>query len=99
MLIKPILSAILADIRNENAVRTPAIENMYDSRVNLVKNQSDTMLCITKPPAKESIANKADSLPTIFFDFGDRGFVIFLLFSYAAKSLVLLIEMHLFQYL
>ena len=28
VLIKPILFAILADARNENAVRTPAIENI-----------------------------------------------------------------------
>ena len=48
VLTRPILSAILAAARNEKAVRTPAIEKMYDkvvkSRPNLVKNQKAMML-------------------------------------------------------
>jgi hypothetical protein len=44
----PILSAILAAAKNENAVSTPATENMYDSVVNsipnLLKNQNETIL-------------------------------------------------------
>ncbi len=44
----PILSAILAAAKNENAVSTAPTENMYDSMVNsipnLLKNQSDTIL-------------------------------------------------------
>jgi hypothetical protein len=46
--IKPILSASFAATRNENAVRMPAIEKMYDrvvnSTPNFAKNQKDTML-------------------------------------------------------
>ncbi len=44
----PILSAILVAAKNENAVSTPATENMYDSVVNsipnLLKNQNETIL-------------------------------------------------------
>ena len=44
----PILSAILAAPKNENAVSTAPTENMYErvanSIPNLLKNQSDTIL-------------------------------------------------------
>src|SRR5579884_486540 len=77
VLTSPILSAILAATINENAVRAPAIEKIYDrvvrSAPNLVKNQKDTILWITKPPANESTAKSADTLGTIFLDCMDRG--------------------------
>src|SRR5437867_13401015 len=84
VLTRPILSAILAAARNEKAVRTPAIEKMYDKvvklRPNLVKNQKATMLRLTKPPPNESKENNPDNLPTIFFVPGDstcvNGFAI-----------------------
>jgi hypothetical protein len=48
------------------------------------------MLCITKPPPKESIAKSPDNLPTIFFDVGDRvcvkGFDLGFCFSSLSKS-------------
>jgi hypothetical protein len=50
------------------------------------------MLCITKPPPKESIAKRPDNLPTIFFDVGDRvcvkGFDLGFFFSSLSKSFV-----------
>jgi hypothetical protein len=52
------------------------MEKIYDrvvnSTPNFVKNQKETILWITKPPAKESIAKRPDSVVTISFDFGDR---------------------------
>ena len=51
------------------------------------------MLCITKPPPKESIAKRPDNLPTIFFDVGDRvcvkSFDLGLFFSSLSNSLSL----------
>jgi hypothetical protein len=46
--ISPILSASFAATRNENAVKTPAMEKIYDrvvnSTPNFVKNQKETIL-------------------------------------------------------
>ncbi len=72
----PILSASLVARTYENAVSTPAIEKINARSVsgtpNLVKNQNDTILCITNPPAKESMEKSAESFQIIFFDCGDR---------------------------
>ena len=75
MFINPILSAIFAAKKNEIAVMTPATEKIRDnvvrSTANFVKNQNDTILCITKPPANESRANNDESFKIICLDFGE----------------------------
>lgn len=72
---RPILSAIFEAARKERAVSAPAIEKMYERAVsstpNWVKNQNDTILYMTNPPANESTANKPDRRPTILLDLGD----------------------------
>src|ERR1700752_2430495 len=73
---RPILSAIFAAAMYDKAVKIPAAEKRYDkiirSAPNLGNNHTENTLWITKPPANESTAKRADSLPTIFFDLGDR---------------------------
>lgn len=70
------LFEILAAARNENAVKIPVTEKIYESVVGSalysVKNQKETTLCITNPSAKESMAKSVDSLVIIPLEEKDR---------------------------